>query len=223
MNTIAYYNFTEPQPYSTMFELQQRFHRLRAAEQIEDSLFLLEHQPVISIGRSPEAAAHLLRDSHYLKQQGIEVCTTNRGGDITYHGPGQLVVYFFFRLENHDIRWFVSQLEQSVINLLEHYDISAARHPEYPGVWVGNEKICALGIYVRKWVTMHGIAFNAHPNVSHFTYIIPCGIQEKGVTSVQKIYQERQKPYTMTLDHIKQAYLEHVSTTFQVTLYERTV
>lgn len=221
MDSIAYYNLLHTQPYIKIFHLQQRLHALRTENRIDDLILLLEHEPVISIGRSREADSHLLTDPLYLKHQGIEVCTTNRGGDITYHGPGQLVVYFIILLTNHDIQWFIRQLEQSVMTMLAKYDIQGVQHPDYPGVWVGEEKICALGIYVRKWVTMHGIALNASPDLSHFEFIIPCGIQNKGVTSIQKIYQARHLPYQFTMEHIKQEYLASFSETFQVTLHEK--
>ena len=220
MKSIAYYNLLPAQPYRKTLHLQQQLQMLRTENRISDLILLLEHTPVISIGRSRGANSHLLFDPTYLKHQGIEVCSTNRGGDITYHGPGQLVVYYIMQLTNRDIRWFVRTLEQSVINTLAKYQIQGTHHPDYPGVWVGDEKICALGIYVRKWVTMHGIALNAHPNLSHFDCIIPCGIQDKGVTSIEKIYQASHLPYQLTMEHIKRDYLASFSETFQVDLRE---
>jgi lipoyl(octanoyl) transferase len=221
MNTVTYCNFMAPQPYQKMFQLQQQLHDLRVARQIEDHILLLEHTPVISIGRTPGAKAHLLADVNDLHQQDIEVCVTNRGGDITYHGPGQLVVYFILLLTIRDIGRFIRMLEQSIINLLAKYEIPAGRKSGYPGVWVGEEKICALGIYIRKWVTMHGIALNVTTNLAHFEYIVPCGIHEKEVTSMEKFYQERQIAHPFPMHQIKQEYLASFSEIFQVALHER--
>ncbi len=221
MESVAYYNLLHIQPYAKILQLQQRLHALRIEDQIDDLILLLEHRPVITLGRSPDADSHVLNDPIDLKHQGIEVCRTNRGGDVTYHGPGQLIVYFILRLPRRDIRWFIQHIEQSVISTLAKYHIQGAHHPDYPGVWVGAEKICALGIYVRKWVTMHGIALNVHPSLSHFTFIIPCGIQDKGVTSIQNIYQRRHLSYQLTMAQVKQDYLESFSETFQITLYEQ--
>ncbi len=220
MKSVTYYNLAHVEPYSKILHLQQQLHTLRTENRIGDLILLLEHKPVISIGRRRGSKSHLLVDPISLKYQGIEVCMTNRGGDITYHGAGQLIVYYIFRLINRDIRWFIRTLEQSVINTLAKHQIQGTQHPDYPGVWVGEEKICALGIYVRKWVTMHGIALNAHPKLSHFDFIVPCGIQDKRVTSIEKIYQTRLLPYHVTMEHIKQDYLTSFSETFHVDVQE---
>jgi len=203
-----------------MLRLQQRLHMLRVAGHIGDTLLLLEHAPVISIGRSREAAQHLLVTPDQLQAQGIEVCSTNRGGDITYHGPGQLVVYYIMSLAERDIHRFIRMLEASVITLLERYNISGSRKPKYPGVWVQDEKICALGLYVRKWVTMHGIALNVMPNLAHFRAIIPCGIPDKGVTSLSQLYHRQGRPFALTMAEVGRAYCASFAETFQVVLTE---
>lgn len=179
---------------------------------------LLEHTPVITIGRTPDARAHLLATPEMLQSEQIEVVTTNRGGDITYHGPGQLVAYYIVALDTRDVHGFVHALEQSVIALLARYGIPASARPEYPGVWIQEQKICALGIYVHKWVTMHGIALNVAPQLEHFRFIVPCGIVGKGVTSMQQIYRDQHRDYDLAMESVKRAYLDQVAATFHVTI-----
>jgi lipoyl(octanoyl) transferase len=220
MESVTVYNLHQYQPYTKIFQLQKKLQALRIDNQIGNIVLLLEHSPVISIGRTPGAEAHLLGDLNSLKSQGIEVCSTNRGGDVTYHGPGQLVVYYIISLIDQDLHRFREKLEQTVIELLTKYNIQAHCKPEYPGVWANEEKICALGIYVRKWVTMHGIALNVHSNLSHFEYIVPCGIRDKGVTSLQKIYQDNHLVFHFTMEQIKQDYMKSFSETFQVDITE---
>lgn len=221
MENVVAYNLSGYQPYTKMLELQHSLSALRIEGQIGNVVLMLEHSPVISIGKTPGAAAHVRCPPDVLKRQGIEVCETNRGGDATYHGPGQLVVYFILSLStSRDIHWFVRMVEKSVIALLAAYEIQAHIKPEYPGVWVAEKKICALGIAVRKWVTMHGIALNVCPNLTHFGYIIPCGIYDKGVTSLYQVYQEHHRTFRIGMEQIKQDYVRHFSTTFQVTVVQ---
>jgi lipoyl(octanoyl) transferase len=215
MEAVTVYNLPDYQPYTKVLQLQNRLATLRRDGRIGNIILLLEHSPVISIGRTLGADVHLLAEPQFLHRQGIEVCVTNRGGDITYHGPGQLVVYFIITLPERDIRGFVRKLEQSVIALLAQYQIHGERDPANPGVWVQGEKICALGIYVRKWVTMHGIALNINPNLSHFDYIVPCGLHGKKVTSLQKICQAQEHEAVLNIGQIKQAYLASFAETFQ--------
>jgi len=220
MDSVTFYNLHKYQSYTKILRLQHRLYALRVDNRIGNVILLLEHSPVISIGRTLGADVHLLGDPLSLKSQGIEICSTNRGGDITYHGPGQLVVYFIIALIERDIHRFIRNLEKSIIGLLARYNIQGHCKPEYPGVWVNEEKICALGIYVRKWVTMHGIALNVYPNLSHFDFIVPCGIQHKGVTSLQKIYQENHRVSRFNMKQIKQNYIKSFSETFQVDIAE---
>lgn len=158
-------------------------------------LLFVEHFPVYTLGKSGSMENLLLNEAE-LKQNEIDFFKINRGGDITYHGPGQIVVYPVFDLDHfkHDIRWLVHSLEESVIKLLLSYGISTKRISEYTGVWIGDDqkkmdrKICAVGIHISKWVSMHGIAFNVNTDLSYFENIVPCGISplEKSVTSMQK-------------------------------------
>lgn len=179
-------------------------------------MLLLEHSPVITIGKTPEAHQHVLVSSEELAARGIDIWRTNRGGDVTYHGPGQLVVYYILAVENHDVHWFVRTLEQSVIDMLALYRIQAVSRPEYPGVWVQENKICALGIYLRKWVTMHGIALNVSPVLEHFQLIVPCGIHGKGVTSMAQLYDERHDGMRVTMEQIRRDYINAFAACFQV-------
>lgn len=153
-------------------------------------LFLVEHPPVYTLGKSGNKE-NLLLDDDELVQLGASYYPINRGGDITYHGPGQLVMYPVIDLENFftDIHKYMRSLEQCVINTCHSFGIEAGRIQGLTGVWVQKpvpEKICALGVKTSRWVTMHGLALNVNTNLEHFNHIIPCGISDKGVTSIQK-------------------------------------
>ena len=155
-------------------------------------LLWVEHSPVFTIGKSGKQE-HLLFDKEDLKQKEIEFYATNRGGDITFHGPGQIVGYPILDLDNFftDIHKYLRLLEETVILTLQDYGIEGARTIGQTGVWLGAEtpfarKICALGVRASRWVTMHGFALNVNTDLSYFEGIIPCGIQGKGVTSMKK-------------------------------------
>ena len=155
-------------------------------------LLWVEHAAVYTLGKSGKSE-HLLLDQQGLEEKGIEFFTSNRGGDITFHGPGQIVGYPIFDLDNFftDIHKYLRFLEQAVINTLSEYDIKASISKGETGVWLDAEtpfarKICALGVRASRWVTMHGFALNVMTDLSYFDHIIPCGIQGKGVTSMAK-------------------------------------
>ena len=175
--------------YSVALEIQEKLLALRQQNKIKDTLLLVEHPPVFTLGKRGKKT-NILVPEHVLKAEGIEVFEVNRGGDITYHGPGQVVGYPILNLNNYgkDIHLFVHKIEEIFIQLLKHeYNITASRIKEYTGVWVGNEKITAIGFAVKRWVTMHGFAFNVNTNLKHFELINPCGIIDKGVISLEKI------------------------------------
>jgi len=177
--------FKEPVGYGEGLALQERaFNKVYVGE-ADGILLLLEHKPVFTIGRSG-GRENLLVDERALDMLGIELYETNRGGNITYHGPGQIVAYPIFNLSKwkKDLPWYVSCLEEVVIRVLRDYDIRAGRKPKYRGVWIGDKKIAAIGIAVDKWITMHGFAFNVKVNKSHFGLINPCGIREFSVASL---------------------------------------
>lgn len=159
----------------------------RIAGSINDVLMLVEHSPTFTVGRS--GGFHNIKVPHeQLARQGIKVYEVDRGGDITYHGPGQLVGYPVLDLKRHgrDIHLYVRRLEEVIIKSLARYGIRAGRRENYPGVWVGRNKIAALGVAVKKWVTMHGFAFNISCDLDHFRMIVPCGITDGGVTSLAR-------------------------------------
>ena len=155
-------------------------------------LLWVEHPPVFTLGKSGKME-HLLVDKEALAEKGIEFYQTNRGGDITFHGPGQLVVYPIFDLDNFftDIHKYLRFLEEAVIETLKEYGLNGSRSQGETGVWleVGTpfaRKICAMGVRASRWVTMHGLAFNINTDLCYFDHIVPCGIQGKGVTSLSK-------------------------------------
>lgn len=175
--------------YSQALEIQNRLLQLRQQRQIEDILLLLEHPPVITVG-SRGLTTNILVSESYLASTGVSLYKSNRGGDVTYHGPGQIVGYPILDLAQHgkDLTRYVRKIEETFIRLLNNeYQIIAERDPKHPGVWIGNEKITAIGCTIKRWVTMHGFAFNVNTNLEHFSLITPCGIVDKGVTSLQKL------------------------------------
>ena len=173
--------------YMEAYDLQKTLLALRQEDRIKDLLLLLEHPPVLTLGRSA-SMDNLVISEKDLKARGANLYRVNRGGDITYHGPGQIVGYPIIKLDSlgRDIRTFVFNLEQVFINLLkEEYGILSVRDKGHTGVWVGDEKITAIGLAVKRWVTMHGFAFNVTTDLGHFDWIVPCGIRDKGVTSLE--------------------------------------
>lgn len=178
--------------YQPALDLQHELVHSRLEERIPDTLVLLEHPPVITMGRkAPDS--DILAPQSTLAAAGAEVHRVTRGGEATYHGPGQLVGYTIFNLYNHErkLRLFIERMEEALIRVLaRHYGIQAGRDDEHRGVWVGSEKIAAIGIAVTRRITMHGFAFNVAPDLSHFAWIVPCGIRDRGVTSILKLTGE---------------------------------
>jgi len=170
------------------WDIQKVLHEKRRNHSIGDIILTTEHHPVYTLGKTGERD-HLLINEISLAERKIEYYEIDRGGDITYHGPGQIVLYPIFDLNNYykDTHRFLRDLEEAVIKTLEHYGIEGHKDEEFTGVWVGEEKICAVGIKVSRWVTMHGLAFNINNDLSYFDSIIPCGIFHKGITSIKKI------------------------------------
>lgn len=175
--------------YTEALEIQEKILKLRQADLIQDTLVLLEHPSVITVGRRGNPANILIPDE-LLSKEGICIHKVNRGGDVTYHGPGQIVGYPILDLNKRgrNITAYVRDIEETLIQLLSgEYGIKADRDAKYHGIWVGREKIAAVGFFVDHWVTTHGFAFNVNINLDHFLWINPCGIKDKGVTSLQKI------------------------------------
>lgn len=153
---------------------------------IGDTMLFVEHPPVVTLGRGGNHAS-LLLSPEALTKKGIEFFETSRGGDITYHGPGQLVGYPIFDLTGYgsDLHETIRSYEEAIIKALATYDIAAARLEGLTGVWIGNKKIAAIGMGVKKWVSFHGFALNVNNELNPFSYIVPCGISDKGVTSMK--------------------------------------
>jgi len=170
------------------WEIQKVLHGNRIKNRTGDIILTTEHHPVYTLGKTGERD-HLLLNEKSLAERKIDYFEIDRGGDITYHGPGQIVLYPIFDLNNFykDTHRFLRDLEETVIITLENYGITGHREEEFTGVWVGDEKICAIGIKVSRWVTMHGLAFNINNDLTYFDSIIPCGIFHKGITSIKKI------------------------------------
>ena len=163
--------------YVEALTLQRQCHARRVAGRIGDVVLTVEHSPVFTIGRSG-SRCNVLVPQEALDREGITVVEVERGGDITYHGPGQLVVYPILDLRGHgrDIKRYVERLEGAAIDALASYGVEADRRPGFPGVWVGERKVASIGITVRNWVTFHGLALNVDVNRVHFGMINPCGL-----------------------------------------------
>jgi lipoyl(octanoyl) transferase len=173
--------------YENGMKLQQKLVELRQREEIDDQLLLLEHPAVITLGRGGDAR-NLLASPEALEAQRVRFFETTRGGDITYHGPGQIVGYPIVHLgEGHrDIRKYVTRLEEVLIRTVAEYGITATREDGKRGIWVGPNKIAAIGVRIARWVTSHGWALNVSTNLDHFRLITPCGLQGTGVTSIER-------------------------------------
>lgn len=168
--------------------MQKTLIEMRQRGEIPDQLLLLEHPPVLTLGKGRQASNLLVSGDELLKR-GVEFHETTRGGDITYHGPGQLVGYPLLHLGegSRDIRRYVTAVEEVLIRTLAEYGIEAGRDGRNRGVWVGNDKIAAIGIRISRWVTSHGFALNVDPDLSHYDLITPCGIRGAGVTSMRTL------------------------------------
>lgn len=189
-------------PYDEALEIQERLHRARVDEVIGDVLIVLQHPPVITTGASGG-----LEDLHIsieqLAELGIELRETSRGGKATFHGPGQLVVYPVMKLPDRDLHAYLWRLEDSVIRTLAAWGIQAGRDERFPGVWADGRKICAIGIAVRDEVTLHGLALNANTELANFRLFTPCGISDRGMTSMQFLLKRPIEMQKLELDFIQ--------------------
>jgi lipoate-protein ligase B len=174
--------------YGEAYRLQKKLHRQRLKGDIPDTLLLLEHPPTVTIGRSG-SLENILVSREQLIQEGISLFFIGRGGDVTYHGPGQLVGYPIMDLSRRgkDIHRYVHALEEVLLRTLKDFSISATRDEGHAGVWVGKEEVAAIGLSIRRWVTMHGFALNVNPNLTHFSFINPCGFSDRKATSMSQI------------------------------------
>ena len=172
--------------YSDALEQQKALVQQRINGQIGNTLIITEHNPVFTTGMRKNASDHLIWSPEQLENKGIEFLQSNRGGDITYHGPGQIVVYpIVSLLARKDLHAYLRDLELVVIKTLKYFNLETSRRDGQTGIWIENQrKICAIGVAVRSWVTYHGLALNLNPDLSHFNGIVPCGITDGEVTSI---------------------------------------
>lgn len=216
--------------YKDAWELQTRYHKelidtkISKRDQNTDltplhKLLLCEHNPVFTLGKSG-SETNLLLNEQVLTEKGFEFFKINRGGDITYHGPGQITGYPILDLDEfyNDVHRYVRDLEQTIINTIAHYGLKGERIKEYTGVWVKSKndswrKICAIGVHMSRWVTLHGFALNVTTNISHFDYIIPCGIvdKDKEVTSIQQ-----ETGLVLNIEEVKLIYISEFAKIFGV-------
>ena len=186
--------------YKKTWNYQKELLKKRSNNEINDTLILVEHEPVFTLGKNAD-------ENHILQNcpDNIKTYHIERGGDVTYHGPGQLVGYPILDLRNYkkSISWYIRSLEQVIIDTLFDYNITANRKKGLTGVWCNNEKIAALGVRVSRWITMHGFSLNIDPNLNHYKNIIPCGIFEHGVTSMSGVLNK-----TVDYEHVKKTIIK---------------
>jgi lipoyl(octanoyl) transferase len=176
--------------YGDALDLQQSLVAKRKSGAIPDQLLLLEHPPVITLGvKARNDRSHILATADELATEGVEVFESGRGGDVTYHGPGQLVGYpiLDLRPDRCDVHRYVRDLEEVLIRAVRRYGIESTRSAGLTGTWVGDRKIAAIGVRIARWVTSHGFALNVSTNLAHFGLIVPCGLSDKGVTSIEQL------------------------------------
>jgi lipoyl(octanoyl) transferase len=203
--------------YENALRLQQKLVEMRQRDEIDDQLLLLEHPPVITLGRGGDMA-NLLAGPDALASSGVRFFETTRGGDITYHGPGQLVGYPIIHLGegSRDVRRYVTNLEETLIRTVAEYGITATRSEGRRGIWVGDDKIAAIGVRIARWVTSHGFALNVSTNLEHFRLITPCGLHGTGVTSIEQLTGRR-----IPLDEVRELAAEKFAEVFKRELVAR--
>ncbi len=185
----------------------------RRANRVPDLLLLLQHPPVITLGvKGDGGRSSVVADSSRLSELGIEVSETGRGGEVTYHGPGQIVGYpiFDLRPDRCDVHRYVRDLEEVMIRVCSDFGTTAGRMKGLTGAWIGNDKIGAIGVRVSRWITSHGFAFNVNTDLSYFDLIVPCGIADRGVTSLQ-----RATGWTPPMSEVEDSLVRHVCDRFE--------
>lgn len=192
--------------YQEVWDLQKDFQKKRIEKRLDDTLILVEHEPVYTLGKNANKN-HLLQS----RDRSINVFDIERGGDITFHGPGQLVGYPIIDLSYYrrSVSWYMRRLEQLAIDVLKDFGISASRIKGLTGVWVGEEKIAAQGVRISRWVTMHGFSLNVNPDLSFYDGIIPCGIFNHGITSMEELLGSAQD-----MDDVKAMVVEKFNNLF---------
>ena len=196
--------------YATALDLQRDVARRRITGEIEeDVLLLVEHPPVVTLGRTAKEG-HLVASPERLQTRGIEVFEVERGGDVTFHGPGQLVGYPIFDLKRHrrDLHWYLRRVEEALIVSLAEFGISAERNSGYTGVWTRGRKIASIGVHARDWVTWHGFALNVMTDLSFFDLIVPCGIPDVQMTSIVREVGHDRVAMNGVIDSVSRAFGE---------------
>ncbi len=196
-------------PYEQVYDWQLDLAERRKRDIIGDHLLLVEHPPVVTFGKR-DSRKDLLVSPKFLSEKGIAVFSSDRGGKITYHGPGQMVAYFVLHLRQKSIPEFVRQVEEVLIRVLDRFQIRGERDESYPGVWVEHNKIAAVGFHVDRQVTTHGIALNVNCDLTPFRYFHPCGIPDRGVTSLDK-----ELGWHTSLQEVKSYFLMEYAHVFQ--------
>jgi lipoyl(octanoyl) transferase len=202
--------------YASALELQKEKVAQRKGGAIPDTLLLLEHPHVYTLGRNANSG-NVLVSAEFLASRGAQVFRTDRGGDVTYHGPGQLVGYPILDLTQHrrDISWYMRTLEEVFIRTAHDYGIEAARSASAAGVWIGNEKLVAMGVHLSRWVTSHGFALNVNTDLSYFESIVPCGLRGKGVASLAKLLGG-----PLEMGEVTERVMEHFGAVFGLEIIE---
>jgi lipoyl(octanoyl) transferase len=206
-------------PYADALALQRSLVDERRAGAIPDTLLLVEHPHVLTLGvRGDGGRSHILATDELLASRGIEVHETGRGGDITYHGPGQIVGYPIIDLQpdRRDVHRYVRDLETVLIRTASDYGIAAGRVAGLTGVWVGNDKLAAIGVRIARWITSHGFALNVATDLDHFALIVPCGIAGRGVTSLSRLLD---RPIDGA--EVENRIIEHFSNLFEMNVLAR--
>lgn len=196
--------------YKDAWDIQKLIHQQRVENRIDDVFFVLEHPHTYTLGKTADRN-NLVGDKKYLADNKISVYDIDRGGDITYHGPGQIVGYPIINLTNwkQDTHKYLRALEEVVIQVCAEYGLNGSRVDQYTGVWIDDAKICAIGIKVSRWITMHGFAFNVNTDLKLFNGIVPCGISDKAVTSLNKELKKE-----IDLKEVKEKIILHFSNIF---------
>lgn len=199
--------------YDEGLKMQEKAYKLVADGECDGVIFILEHKPVFTVGANG-GLENLLVTFEELKNKKIDIVKTNRGGNITFHGPGQIVVYPILNISGYhkDVHWYVSLLENVVINILSEYNIRGYKKPEYRGVWVDEKKISAVGVHLKKWISTHGLSLNVNVDKAYFSMINPCGITEFGVASMED-YQDNVK-----IDDVKYKLIENFQKLLKINL-----
>jgi lipoyl(octanoyl) transferase len=212
--------------YTAAFAMQREFVDRRKRGEIPDQLLFVEHPHVITLGRNGRME-NLLASEEVIVRAGIQFCETDRGGDITYHGPGQIVGYPIFDLRDwkRDVAEYLRAMEQAIIDALSEFGIESRREPGATGVWTAAGKICAIGVHISRWVTSHGFALNHATDLSYFQYIVPCGLT-KPVTSMRALNGMTSRPdveAALTREFSKQFDFEMIEIAEPALVMERTI